>query len=176
MRLLLADSGAGGIVLDLGCGAAALAEPLRDDGYEYVGCDIAPEYVEHLTRRGFEAHIVDLSGRELAERILEVLGGRRAAAITALDVIEHLTQPGVAMSAIAEAARRSDALVGLSIPNVGHADLAAKLVAGRWDVLPAGLLDETHVSLFTEQRLTSMTSACGLVECARQDFVLLDSD
>jgi Methyltransferase domain len=176
MRRLLAASGAGGIVLDLGCGAAALAEPLRDDGFEYVGCDIAREYVDHLTQRGFEAHVVDLTDQRLTERIGEVLGGRRTAAITALDVIEHLTQPSVAMTAIGEGARQTGALVGLSIPNVAHADLAAKLVAGRWDVLSAGLLDETHVSLFTEQRLTAMTSECGLVECDRQDFVLVDSD
>ncbi len=176
MRRLLAASGAGGIVLDLGCGAAALAEPLGDDGFEYVGCDIAPDYIAHLTQRGFEAHIVDLSDPGLTERIREVLGGRRTAAITALDVIEHLTKPSLAMTAIAEGARQTGALVGLSIPNVAHADLAAKLVAGRWDVLSAGLLDETHVSLFTEQRLMAMTSECGLVECDRQDFMLVDSD
>lgn len=176
MRRLLIASGAAGVVLDVGCGAAALAEPLRDDGFEYIGCDIAPEYVDHLTQRGFEAHVIDLADRELADRILAVLAGRRTAAITALDVIEHLTRPRAAMSAIAEAAHRSAALVGLSIPNVAHADLAAKLVAGRWDVLPTGLLDETHVSLFTEQRLAAMTAGCGLVECARQDFVLVDSD
>ena len=99
-----------------------------------------------------------------------------------LDIIEHLPDPYVVLRGIAElswllAADGSDAPVLVtSIPNVAHLDLAAKLVGGRWDVTPSGLLDRTHLQMFTEQRVTTDLGRFGWQECGRDDVIMEHSD
>jgi glycosyltransferase involved in cell wall biosynthesis len=62
-------------------------------------------------------------------------------------------------------------LLVVSIPNVAHHDLAARLLLGHWDITEVGLLDATHVSLFTEQRLAELTARHGFAEITRSDVV-----
>jgi hypothetical protein len=63
-----------------------------------------------------------------------------------------------------------------SIPNVAHFDLGAKLVSGRWDVTPSGLLDRTHLQMFTEQRVGAELGRFGWHECGRDDVIMEHSD
>ena len=46
-------------VIDAGCGCRDLAEPLRVEGFTYIGCDIEPEAVIRLERSGFETELLD---------------------------------------------------------------------------------------------------------------------
>ena len=167
-----------GVVIDLGCGVGSVAEPLRDLGYEYVGADIDSESLEQLAKRGLEGHELDLGQTaELAERMRGLAGGRRVAAVLLLDVIEHLPQTQVFLGAVREGLEllgRPPLLV--SVPNVAHTDLAAKLVFGRWDYTTTGLLDSTHTQFFTSDRLQSDARACGLLELDAHDFKLRVSD
>jgi hypothetical protein len=64
----------------------------------------------------------------------------------------------------------------VSIPNVTHVDLAAKLLLGRWDVTPTGLLDETHVALYSPGRIDQVLSSTGWAQLAADDFPLDPSD
>lgn len=179
---LVRAHGLPGAVLDLGCGYGAVAEVLRDEGHEYVGCDIDAEAVSDLEGRGFEAHVVDLATTDgLAGRLANLLQGRRVGALLLLDIIEHVPDPG---SLLGELAELSEFLGGdgpapvlvTSIPNVSHLDLALKLVAGRWDVTQSGLLDRTHLQMFTEQRVDADLGRFGWRECGREDVYLEHSD
>lgn len=167
-----------GLVIDLGCGNAAIAEPLSELGFGYVGLDVDPTTLSVLADRGIEAHFVDLARTdELSATIHRIVGGRAVAAITALDVIEHLAHPLDALHAIHDAMSLTGATwLGVSIPNVTHFDLAAKLLAGRWDVTSTGLLDETHVSLFSEGRLRQTMATAGFAPGPSADFLMLHSD
>ena len=127
-----------GVVLDLGCGYAAVGEVLRDAGWQYVGGDRDAEAVADIVSRGLEAHVVDLAtGEGLAGRLAELIAGRRVGAVMMLDIIEHLPDPNAVLGALAElswslATDGVDAPVLVtSIPNVAHFDLGAKLVGGR---------------------------------------------
>lgn len=171
-----------GVVLDLGCGYGAIAEPLRDAGFTYVGCDLDAEAVADLARRGFASHVVDLTDASgLASRLHDLVSGE-VAAITMLDAIEHVARPSELMAEVAELSRglgdtgSEPPVLVVSIPNVAHLDLAAKLVGGRWDVTPTGLLDRTHVSLFTERRIDEELSSHGWQEHSRDDLLLQASD
>jgi 2-polyprenyl-3-methyl-5-hydroxy-6-metoxy-1,4-benzoquinol methylase len=167
-----------GVVIDLGCGVGSIAQPLLDLGYEYIGMDIDPDSLEQLSKRGLEGRELDLCQTdELAERMLELAGGRRVSAVLLLDVIEHLPQTRTFLTAIREGLE----LLGrpplfVSVPNVAHADLAAKLVFGKWDYTTTGLLDSTHTQFFTSERLRSEARACGLLELDAHDFKLRVSD
>jgi SAM-dependent methyltransferase len=165
-------------VLDLGCGFGAVAEPLTEMGYEYVGCDEDEGALASLTSRGFETHVLDLGDfDQLPERLAKVADGRAVAVVLLLDVLEHIYPTGPFLSALRSGfGLLDDPVFVVSVPNVAHQDIAAKLVFGRFDYTATGLLDDTHVSFFTDQRLGAETHAVGLLEVASNDFLLPRSD
>ena len=177
---LLAEAKLGdGVVLDLGCATGQLAEPFAALGNTYVGADIEAGALAELTERGFEGHVVDLSVGvdELAAAIEEVLDGRPLAAVLLLDVLEHLMDPVQALRGIAKLAERHPGVeLVVSIPNVTHLDVGIKLLMGRWDMTDTGLLDDTHVRFFNEDRVRTTLAEAGWAEAAVKDVALPVSD
>jgi hypothetical protein len=166
----------GGLVVDLGCGNCPMADVVRGLGGEYVGVDVDAESVTVATGRGVEAHRVDLAREDVAVQLDKIVSGRRVAAVLALDVLEHLVDPATLLTQLhTHAAEQRTALV-ISVPNVTHSDLGAKLLAGRWDVTPTGLLDETHLRFFTSTTIDALLRGTGWHEVGRRDFHLSESD
>jgi hypothetical protein len=168
----------GEVVIDIGCGFGAIAEPLRECGFTYVGLDLEPSGLADLERRGFATGRLDLRETGELRSVLEgALGQKSLGAITALDIIEHLTNGPEVLAILHDfcLAHGEGALV-VSIPNVAHIDLGAKLLLGRWDVTPTGLLDETHVALYSPARLERTFLVTGWSEVGRADFELMPSD
>jgi len=178
VRLLEGRLEAGTVVLDLGCGFGPLAEPLDELGGTYIGCDLDDDGLASLRERGFETHNIDLTDLEtVVERILKAVAGRRVGAILMLDTLEHLPDTEGFLSQLREVSVALERpLLGLSIPNVAHFDVGAKLLMGRSDVTPTGLLDRTHLQFFTEDRLSGVLADAGWVEVAGNDFRLHHSD
>jgi SAM-dependent methyltransferase len=167
-----------GLVIDLGCGAAQIAAPLAALGFDYLGADVDPAAGAELAERGIEFHTIDLLRLDaLADAVERAAGDRKVVAFTMLDVLEHLPDPASGLAAIAEAMQRVDAeLLGLSVPNVAHTDLAAQLLMGRWPITETGLLDRTHLSLFTDQRLAGELASHGFAPVDRLDVVLPETE
>ncbi len=167
---------AGGLVVDIGCGNCPLSDVVRELGGEYVGVDVDPETVAVARRRGVEAYQVDLARDDVTVRLEKVASGRRVAAVLALDVLEHLVDPGALLATLHAFAADQRTMLVVSVPNVTHADLGAKLLAGHWDVTPTGLLDATHVRFFTSATLDELLRRTGWHEIGRRDFHLRESD
>ena len=166
-----------GVHLDLGCGFGAIAEPLRDAGVDYVGADADPEGLASLVERGFgtaSIDLLDMPGTEAAIR--SALGGRPIGSISLLDVIEHLPGGDDLLVLLRRLADETSAPLVISVPNVTHRDLAAKLLLARWDYTPTGLLDRTHLVHHTEEFLTSRLARAGWRCREVMDFELTDSD
>jgi SAM-dependent methyltransferase len=167
-----------GLIIDLGCGVAPLAEPLIERGFQYVGGDVDEEALAELERRGLDGQRLDLSGTaELPAALAQLAGERPVAAVLLLDVIEHMPVTQLVLRAVRDAL---DALgrppLFVSVPNIAHTDVAAKLSFGRWDYTRTGLLDGTHVQLFTAARLREEAHDSGLLELLAHDFKLRVSD
>jgi len=168
-----------GVVVDVGCGYGAVAEKVRELGLTYLGVDADRTALDDLAARGgFEVALVDLADVESAvAEIGRLLGTRPLAGILALDIIEHLTMGDELLSSLRQLSDdRGGAPLFVSIPNVTHFDLVAKLLLGRWDVTRTGLLDRTHVSLYSPARLADTTARAGWREIASNDFELPESD
>ena len=168
----------GGVVLDLGAGYGAIAEPCREAGFTYIGCDLDPGGLDDLQTRGFETALLDLDRADDVVGVLEEkLADRPLAAITMLDALEHLTAGPAVLAALAKWSRaHGDAPLVVSVPNVTHVDLGTKLLIGRWDVTDTGLLDRTHVAFYGSDSIVSVPASAGWHQIGENDFELEQSD
>lgn len=168
----------GTLVIDLGAGHGALGEGVEANGFTYVGVDIDIDGVAHINERGFEGHYVDLADQDnLVKSLTDIAADRTVGAIVGMDIIEHMSDSAgfVHQLRLLTVALGRPPLI-VSVPNVAHFDVGAKLVNGRWDVTPSGLLDRTHLAFYTEQSLTEAMKKEGFYEASRNDFSLFQSD
>jgi hypothetical protein len=170
--------GRGGVVVDIGCGYGAIAEAVTELGLDYVGMDLEVAGIEALEKRGYGTAEIDLSSPAAAVGSIDtLLAGRTPAALVMIDVLEHITNGPDVLEALGRfAIERGGVPLVLAVPNVTHFDLAAKLLLGRWDMTETGLLDDTHVSFFSNDRLRCMCADAGWVEIGANDFELPISD
>ena len=64
----------------------------------------------------------------------------------------------------------------ISVPNVAHQDVGFKLAFGRWEYTEAGLLDHTHLRLFSNEVLERQLRIAGLYTVDTADVVQVESD
>jgi hypothetical protein len=178
VRLIRDTVRPGGLVLDICSGSSgAIAGAVTDAGFTYVGIERDDVATAAVTARGFECHTVELAATDLADRLVEIAAGRPVGAIALLDVLEHVADSDALLDALRAASQRlAHPNLVLCVPNVAHFDIFAKLALGRFDVSELGLLDRTHVQLFTEQRLLELLSCRGWVQVGARDFTLVRSD
>ncbi len=181
VRLIL-DHCSPGVVVDLGCGYAPHAEVLAAAGYEFIGLDLDATSLRRVAERGYITRQVDLGepsrvDAAIGEALAELGSDAPVVAVLALDVLEHLVAPERLLAMLSGWSRaHDDPLLVTSVPNVAHRDIAAKLLAGRWDVTPTGLLDHTHLRFFTDRSITGVMASAGFTEAHRNDRIAPRSD
>lgn len=127
-------------VLDLGCSQGLLAGPLRTKGVRVTGVDVAPP--ERLAT-GIEAY-----HRRDLEQPLDLPPGRAFAYVVIADVIEHLRNRAELLRESRRLLARDGRLI-ISTPNVALWFYRLSLLVGRFEYGPRGVLDRTHVHLYT---------------------------
>ncbi|WP_280170959.1 methyltransferase domain-containing protein [Agrobacterium pusense] len=172
------ERGQRGVHLDLGCGYGRIAERVvADFQVDYVGIDGASEGIASLRARGFEAHelLFDTYDQTFAgiERILD---GRNVSSLTLLDTLEHLTNGEMVLEVLRELIKRNNAPAVVSVPNVAHMDIGFKLALGNWSYTREGLLDHTHVRLYSEATLKRTLGTVGLHMVDQCDVNISESD
>ncbi|HST37749.1 MAG TPA: bifunctional 2-polyprenyl-6-hydroxyphenol methylase/3-demethylubiquinol 3-O-methyltransferase UbiG [Allosphingosinicella sp.] len=127
---------AGKTAADVGCGAGLLAEPLARLGAAVTGIDAAPENIAaaraHAAGQGLDIDY-RVGGAETLDRRFDL--------VTSLEVVEHVSDPGAFIGALAAAVAEGGLLI-LSTPNrtaksklllVGLAEATGRIPKGTHD-------------------------------------------
>lgn len=147
----------GKTALDVGCGAGLLTEPLARMGATVTGIDAAPENAAVAAAHAEEA---SLDIRYLAGE-LEGLQGERYDLVTAMEVVEHVTNPAGFVAGLAAALAPGGLLV-MSTPNrTPLSKLALVGVAEMTGMIPRGTHDWDK--FLTPEELTAHLEAAGLI-------------
>ncbi|GAB7534920.1 methyltransferase domain-containing protein [Burkholderia sp. 3C] len=166
-----------GVHLDIGCGYGAIAEPVRDLGLTYIGFDADQNSLLNLKERGFDGRQINLHDPDAVfAAIDDVVAGREVVSISMIDILEHVTNGPLLLDRLHDYAAQRAILLVIAVPNVGHRDLGAKLLAGRWDYTEVGLLDHTHVIHHTDSLLAAMAKRAGWHQVGAHDYHLEVSD
>ena len=144
-------------VLDVGCSTGYLARVLISQGCTVDGVEIELEAAEIARRHLRNVFVVDLDRDDLAAEV----GETRYDSIVMADVLEHLVDPGRALSAAASLLAEGGEIV-ISVPNVAHGALRLALLQGRWDYRETGLLDRTHLRFFNRESIVELIRGAGL--------------
>jgi len=145
----------GKTVLDVGCGAGLLAEPLARLGAKVTGIDATPEVIEiareHAGAMGFD---IDYRTGDVQELVGQF------DLITCMEVIEHVADPSAFVKALA-ARLAPNGLLVMSTPNAtGWSKLMMITIAEGLGRIPKGTHD--FDKFITPERLTALLTAAGL--------------
>jgi SAM-dependent methyltransferase len=150
-------------ILDLGCSSGALGAALKArQDVEVVGVEIDPAYAadaEHRLDRVVVADVETMFG----ESDLPDLG--EFDCLVAADVLEHLTDPWLALRQAVRLVRPGGSAV-VSLPNVRFWEMFWQVgYRATWPQRDHGLFDRTHLRFFT------FWDAKGLLDQAGLDLV-----
>jgi SAM-dependent methyltransferase len=144
----------GSHLLDIGCGPGDLARELAQKGCRVTGLDQhipdvspAPGRVDFirwdLDRPGFPVNVSQFDQ------------------ILMLDIIEHLKKPESFMDAVRFAAARKRPEVIITTPHIGFLVTRLMLFFGQFNYGKKGILDSTHMRLFTFRSLADLLDQSG---------------
>lgn len=143
-------------VLEIGCdcGATLLSIKNMYPNSEIYGCDISEPAVriaQHITNKSFLCNIE-------SEKIPDELGDFDY--IIFGDVLEHLRNPKKTLEYVRTRLNQGGRVIA-SIPNLMNISVIRELLKGNFTYTETGLLDKTHIHLFTFNEIIKMFVEAG---------------
>ncbi len=157
----LASLHAGERVLEVGCSSGALTQRIQALGCTVVGIESRPDAAETAKAYCEQVLVGDV------ERMPLDLPAESVDVILLLDVLEHLVDPVAAIRRLLPFLRPSGRIL-VALPNVAHWSIRGQLLRGRFTYTDSGILDRTHLHLYT------LTTARELLEAAGLDILEAD--
>jgi SAM-dependent methyltransferase len=145
-------------LLDVGCGAAATSGAFlaRHPGAHATG--IEKDHGAAARARCRIPRVIEGDAAEVMEGLARA--GEVFDALVLADVLEHLEDP-VRTLELARRLAAPGAILVATVPNVGHLSMVRDLLAGRFDPVPAGLVDAGHLRWFTRGSLAEFLEEAG---------------
>ena len=155
---LIADELEGGDlgVLDVGCNQGYLGT-LVEGAATFTGLDSCDEALKAARTSGYayveKIDLDDCRSLELRDKF---------DVIVFADVLEHLVQPKDVLQFFVSNYLKKDGRVIISLPNVAHVLVRLGLLMGNFTYTDAGILDRTHLHLYTLKTARELIVSCGL--------------
>lgn len=158
-------------LLDVGCGAGALASTLKRERNmaEVAGIEIIESAWQRAKKVLDEVVLGSIEEMELP------FPANRFDCIICADVLEHLIEPSPALKKLAQVLV-DDGVIVISIPNIQFHEVIAMLSTGGWTYMDAGLLDSTHLRFYTKPTIEKMIRDAGLEPLAIQPLSMRNTE
>jgi 2-polyprenyl-3-methyl-5-hydroxy-6-metoxy-1,4-benzoquinol methylase len=144
-------------VLDVGCATGYIGMALDARGCRCWGIDRDAAAVAAAEPWYEDIRAIDLDEcAELPwpEHVFDV--------VLAADVLEHLRDPDEVLRLLRRHVRPGGRLI-VSLPNVAHVSVRIPLLFGRFEYGRTGILDETHVRLYTFETARELVESEGFI-------------
>jgi SAM-dependent methyltransferase len=152
------------VIVEVGCGAAALAEAYRRINTKVCYCGIEKNEAVALAASSSarldrvvaaDAEVVEPSELGLSDTEPSV------DCLVFGDVLEHMIDPWAVLTRLTRWVREGGQVLAC-IPNVQHYSILVNLLRGKWDYQDEGLLDRTHLRFFTLSGVQQLFARAGL--------------
>lgn len=143
-------------VLDVGCASGYLGRTLIPRGNVMYGIDGNQEATVEAKRLYHDAVCLDLN--MLSEQIL--FGGKKFDVIIFADVLEHLLDPRQTLKYFDRLLKPGGRII-VSLPNVALWRVRLNLLFGHFDYADYGVLDRTHLHLYTFKTARELIENAG---------------
>ncbi len=134
-------------LFEVGIGACECLLAAREIGFDAIGIDVIDKHVRMARDYGLNAETADFVEYETGDRFDVIIMG---------DVLEHVSDPVLAMNKAAELMKEDGAL-WVSTPNF---DSAFSIVSGHKDGMKR---QQYHVNYFSRDSFYSLLNKCGLM-------------
>lgn len=136
-------------VLDVGCGTGAVTL-IANTGHANTVTGIEPnaQRAALARSRGLDVRVGLLDDAFCQD-------GDMFDVVMSSDVMEHTANPGEFLQLMRRVVK-PDGLLLISVPNVAHWTVRLKLLLGRFDYEPTGIMDATHLRWFTARSLAHL--------------------
>jgi 2-polyprenyl-3-methyl-5-hydroxy-6-metoxy-1,4-benzoquinol methylase len=151
-------------VLELGCSFGYISEAMQKRGCTVTGIEMDADAAERAEQFCERVIVGDLDTMDLRAAVGDV----RFDAALCGDVLEHLRDPVAVLRQVAELLVPEGYVVA-SIPNVAHGSIRLALMQERFEYRDIGLLDQTHIHLFTRHSIEEAFRDAGLTIAEMQE-------
>lgn len=146
------------LVLEFGCAYGRMTRYLKESCQCRVWiAEIDPEAFQVAMQYAEDGYCGDVETQDWYEQFKDL----KFDYILFADVLEHLRDPERVLSLAGRLLKENGEIL-LSVPNIGHNDVLAKLFLNRFDYTPLGLLDDTHIHFWGIENLWELAQKSGL--------------
>lgn len=148
-------------VLDVGCNKGYLKQNCHDSN-EFYGIDSDEKALILAKQRGYnDVTCLNLDNVEKVKEFVENENCKFDVIVFA-DILEHLVNRSKVLNLFVQKLLKHDGKVIVSLPNVAHISIRIKLLFGDFTYYDSGILDRTHVHLFTSKTAKDFLNREGL--------------
>lgn len=154
-RLIASEIGEGNAVLDLGCNKGYLKQ--FAPGNSFLGIDYNGKDLQEAKKNGYQkVYQLDLNDYK-AFKVRDKFD-----VLIFADILEHLLYPDKVLRFFVDHYLDSGGKIIISLPNVAHITVRLSLMRGRFVYTQSGILDRTHLHLYTVQTARELITSSGL--------------